>query len=152
MSDAPGRAERRTIWARLAQPGLHWVGLSFILYIAACILPAMPPIFGNSPVSGWDCLASLMYTFPAWWANPLYFVAIILCLCRCHRVAAAFAVVAALLASSFQFMNFPNPGWWRGLNEQESGCICWIMSTQMLAWNLAWKVWRDWNATRIESL
>ncbi len=114
-----------------------------VLYATSCFLPAMPPnyFWGPRPVFGWECLTSFIYFIPAWWANPAYFVSLILCWCRRRRAAACFAAVAAVLACSFELMEFNNRGWMAALGEQEIGCYVWITSIQILACNLVWQEW-----------
>lgn len=136
-------SKRRTLFLRLLGPGAHWVWLSTGLYVAACFLPAMPPIFGNEKITGWQCLASLIIGIPAWWANPAYFLALIFYWCRYGRVAAVLAGIAALLACSFELMGMPNQGWM--LEPQEVGCYLWIISLQILACNLIWREWLRWR-------
>ncbi len=130
-------------YRRVLMPGAHWVWLSILLYVIACFLPAMPPIWGSEPIYGWECLASLIIGIPAWWANPAYFLAIIFSWCRCGRIAAVLAAIAALLACSFELMDLPNQGWM--LERQEVGCYVWIMSLQILACNLIWREWLRWR-------
>ncbi|MDB5347858.1 MAG: hypothetical protein JWP89_6235 [Schlesneria sp.] len=92
---------------------------------------------------GGECLASLIIGIPAWWANPAYFLAIIFSWCRCGRIAAVLAAIAALLACSFELMDLPNQGWM--LERQEVGCYVWITSLQILACNLIWREWLKWR-------
>lgn len=139
QSDTQGLGFRRWL-----SPGPQWGWLSIALYVVACFLPAMPPIWGNEPIYGWACLASLIIGIPAWWANPAYFLALILYWCRCGRIAAVSAAIAALLACSFELMDLPNQGWM--LPRQEVGCYIWIMSLQILACNLIWREWLRWRA------
>ncbi len=154
-TDALHRPETPAIasWSyrRCAGPGVHWVWLSVALYLAACFLPAMPPIFGDHKIIGLSCLASLMYTLPAWWANPAYFLALILYWWHCHRVATIFAAISAVLACSFELLNFPNAGWYEGVFNQEVGCYVWIASMQVLACNLLWQEWIVWRQNENES-
>ena len=126
---------------RFTSPGVHWVWVSMILYAASCFLPAMGGFLGGAPVSGWECLVSFIYFIPAWWANPAYFVSLILCWCRRRRAAACFAGAAAVLACSFELMGVPNRGWMAALGQQEIGCYVWIASIQILACNLVWQEW-----------
>jgi hypothetical protein len=142
-------AQRGFAYRRLLSPGAHWVWLSISLYAAACFLPAMPPIWGNEPIYGWVCLTSLIITIPAWWANPAYFLSLILHWCRCNRIAAALAGIGALLACSFELMDLPNQGW--AIEKQEVGCYLWIMSLQILACNLIWQEWLSWREGRERS-
>lgn len=139
-------------YRRCAGPGSHWVWLSAALYVTACVLPAMPPIFGDHKIIGWSCLASLMYTFPAWWANPAYFQALFLYACHRRRAASVFAVIGAVLACSFEFLDFPNAGWYEGVFKQEVGCYVWIASMQVLACNLLWEEWIVWRQNESESV
>jgi hypothetical protein len=129
----------------VVRPGSHWVLISVCLYVAACFLPAMPPIFGTDPILGWVCLTSLMVGIPAWWANPAYFLALILIWCRRPWAATVLAGIAALLACSFQLMDIQNHGW--AIQGQEIGCYVWIASMQILACNLAWQQWLAWRAS-----
>jgi hypothetical protein len=140
MSQSP---KQIPYYRRLLGPGAHWVWLSTDLYIVACFLPAMPPIWGSDPIYGWECLASLIIGIPAWWANPAYFLALIFHSCHCGRIAAVLAALAALLACSFELMDLPNQGWM--LKRQEVGCYLWIMSLQILACNLIWREWLRWR-------
>ena len=124
------------------KPGAHWVWLSIVMYILACLLPAMPPIMGSEPIYGWACLASLIIGIPAWWAYPAYFLALIFYVCRCGRVAAVLAGIAAALACSFELMGLPNN---TTFEHQEVGCYVWIISLQILACNLIWREWLKWR-------
>jgi hypothetical protein len=131
---------------RLAHPGVHWVWVSIAMYVLSCCLPAMPPIFSGDPIYGFQCLISLMYMFPAWWANPTYFIALILYARRCHRAATGFAAIAAVLALSFEVLElFQNPGAITQIAGQEVGCYVWIASMQLLACNLLWQQWLEWQ-------
>jgi hypothetical protein len=136
-------AKQSSLYRRLLGPGAHWAWLSIVLYIFACLLPAMPPIMGSAPIYGWECLASLIIGLPAWWANPAYFLALIFYACRCGRIAAVLAASAAVLACSFELTGPINQGW--VLQEQEVGCSLWIMSLQILACNLIWREWLKWR-------
>jgi len=115
------------------------------MYMSACFLPAMPPIFwGPSPVFGWECLTSFEYIIPAWWANPAYFLALILYWRRHMRMAACFAGAAAALAYSFVLMDFQL----EFIHRQEIGCHVWIIGIQVLACNLFWQEWLAWCKRR----
>lgn len=138
-------ATPREPWRRLMEPGNHWTWLSIVLYGAACLLPAMPPIFGEHPIPGWLCVAVLAITFPPWWANPAYYVSLILCWVRQRRAALIFAVIAALLACSYELMGLYDQGLERTLAEQQIGCYVWIMSLQIHALNLIWQEWLAWR-------
>jgi len=138
-------ATARRGYHRFVAPGVHWVYLSMALYVTACFLPAMPPIFGTDKVSGWGCLASLIFPIPAWWANPTYFLALILYGLRRHRSATVMAAISSILAYSFEVMNFPNAGWFQGLFKQEVGCYVWTASVQLLFCNLLWQEWIWWR-------
>lgn len=135
--------QHRLSLGRLMSPGVHWVRLSMALYVIACFLPAMPPLFSGGKIYGWQCLTSFFYIIPAWWANPAYFLALILEWRRRHRAAAILAAIAAVLACSFQLMDVPNHGW--AVYDQEVGCYVWIMSLQVLACNLIWQAWLLWR-------
>lgn len=137
-------------YRRCAGPGGHWVWLSVALYVAACFLPAMPAIFSDHKIIGLSCLASWMYTLPAWWANPAYFQALFLYACHRRRAATVFAVISAVLACSFEFLDFPNAGWYEGVFKQEVGCYVWIASMQVLACNLLWQEWIKWRERELE--
>lgn len=136
---------RTCYWFGWSGPGAHWVWVSIGLYVVACFLPAMPPIFGTNKIYGWNCLLMFVYFIPAWWANPVYFLALILTWRRCQRAAAICACLAVVLAVSIQVMGFPNPGWTDGITDSEPGCYVWIISMQLLALNLLWLEWRAWK-------
>ena len=138
----------RASWKSLAGPGVHWIWVSIGLYIIACFLPAMPPIMGTQKLTGWDCLMTFFYFIPAWWANPVYFLTLILNWRRCRRAATICACLAVVLAVSFQFIGFPNPGWTEGITDAEPGCYVWIISMQLLAINLIWQEWRSQTLVR----
>ncbi len=128
---------------RLLQPGRHWVFVSVAMYALACVLPAMT-IF-HDPIPGWVCLTSMLYGYPPWWANPTYFVAVIASLLNRTRVAVVFAVVAALLAVSYEFIGFYEQGVTSTMKELLPGCLFWIASLQLLACQELWRQWLDWR-------
>ena len=130
---------------RLLRPGRHWVLVSVAMYALACVLPAHPPIMGGDPIPGYVCLAWLLYWYPPWWANPTYFVAVIAALLNRPRVAIVFAIVAAVLAVSYELMGFYDQGVPRMMDYLLPGCLVWIASMQLLACNLAWQQWQDWR-------
>lgn len=130
---------------RLLQPGRHWVLVSVAMYALACVLPAMPPIFGDDPIPGYVCLSMLFYTYPPWWANPTYFVAVIASLLNRTCIAVAFAVVAALLAVSYELMGFYDFGVPDTMEKLLPGCLLWIASLQVLACNQVWQQWLEWR-------
>jgi hypothetical protein len=144
-------ARRLLPWRTLIEPGCHWSWLSIVLYGIACLLPAIPPIFSDLPIRGWVCVASLMYTLPAWWANPAYFLSLILYAVRRRRAATIVAGLAAILACSFELMGIPQDGLVKSLAQQEVGCYVWIISLQIHALNLIWLEWLNWRQRR-ESL
>lgn len=129
----------------LIMPGHHWIWISMILYVLACMLPAMPPIFGNNKITGFSCLISFMYMLPAWWANPCYFVALGLVWFRYGRASTVLSVIATALAFSFELSDFPNPGWQNQILDQEIGCYMWVMSMQVLACERLWQQWLEWR-------
>ena len=137
---------------RLLRPGRHWVLVSVAMYAIACVLPAMPPVFdGDNPIRGYVCLITLsdpivhVYAFPCWWANPIYFVAVIASLLNRPRIAVVFAVVAALLAMNFELMCFYSQGFSNAMKELLPGCLMWIASLQLLACHELWRQWLDWQ-------
>ena len=142
------RASWRSLALRLVGPGVHWVWVSIGLYIVACFLPAMHPIMGTYKMTGWDCLTTFVYIIPAWWANPVYFLTLVLNWRRCHRAATICACLAVVLAVSFQFIDFPSPRWTEGITNAEPGCYVWIISMQLLAINLIWQEWRSQTLVR----
>ena len=135
----PPRPLQRQLW----MPGGHWTWLSIALYAAACLLPAMPAFLGDSPIPGWACVAVVIYTFPPWWANPAYYVSLILTGLKRLRAAAVFAVIAALLAVSFEFLRVSELGWSKAFFGQEIGCYVWIASLEIQAINLLCGLWLD---------
>lgn len=135
-------------WRQLLQPGVHWTWVSVVLYLVACLLPAMHPIFGDSPIQGWVCVAVMLYYFPPWWANPAYYLSLILAWIGRRRAATVCAVVAAILACSFELMDIANDGWVKAIMHQEIGCYVWIASLQIQALNLLWQEWLDWRQRR----
>lgn len=130
---------------RLFRPGRQWVVVSVALYVLACVLPAMPPIFDDHPIPGWACLAWMIYTFPPWWANPTYFVAVIAALLNRTRIAVVFAVVAALLAMSYELIEFIDRGVPVAMERLLPGCLFWIASLQLLACHELWRQWLEWQ-------
>ncbi len=130
---------------RLLRPGRHWVLVSVAMYALACVLPAMPPIFDDHPIPGYVCLVWMIYTFPPWWANPTYFVAVITALLNRTRIAVVFAVVAALLAMSYELMEFIDHGVSRATERFLPGCLLWIASLQLLACHELWRQWLNWQ-------
>ena len=133
---------------RLLRPGRHWVLVSVAMYALACALPAMPPIFGENPIPGLACLISMMYGYPPWWANPTYFVAVIASLLNRTRIAVVFAVVAALLAVSYEFIGFYEQGVASTMKDLLPGCLLWIASLQLLASHELWRQWFNWQQRR----
>lgn len=134
---------------RLLRPGRHWVLVSVVMYAIACVLPAMPPIFRNDPFIGLDCLTSMFYGYPPWWANPTYFLAVIASLLNRTRIAVVFATVAALLAVSYEVMGFYDQGMPGMMKLLLPGCLLWIASLQVLACNLVWQQWLDWQRRQV---
>lgn len=130
---------------RLLRPGRHWVFASVAIYALACLLPAVPPIFGDNPLPGWFCVAVLFYTFLPWWANPTYYIAVIASLLNRARIAVVFAIVAALLAVSYELMGFYEKGVASAMKELLPGCLLWIASLQLLACHELWRQWLDWQ-------
>ena len=136
---------------RLLQPGRHWVLVSVAMYALACALPVLGPIGGDNPIRGYVCLIAVndpiihLYELPYWWANPTYFVAVIASLLNGRRIAVFFAVVAALLAMSFEVIGFYNQGVVRTMKELLPGCLFWIASLQLLACHELWRQWLEWQ-------
>ena len=136
---------------RLFQPGRHWVLVSVAMYALACALPVLGPIGGDNPIRGYVCLIAVndpivhLYELPYWWANPTYFVAVIASLLNGRRIAVFFAVVAALLAMSFEFIGFYEQGVVRTMKELLPGCLLWIASLQLLACHELWRQWLEWQ-------
>jgi hypothetical protein len=130
---------------RLLRPGRHWVWTSVATYVLACVLPAHPPIMGGDSIPGYVCLACLLYWYPPWWANPIYFVAVIAALLTRLRIAIVFAIVAAVLAMSYELMVFYDQGGPRVMEHLLPGCLLWIASMQLLACNCMWQQWLDWQ-------
>lgn len=135
----------------LKSPGKHWVLVSIGLYIAACLLPAMPAFMGEQPIPGWACLSSFLYTYPPWWANPSFFIAVLASLLNRERVASFFAVVAVLLAIGFELEGFSNQGIIPTMSEILPGCVLWIISMQTLALNALWRLWLSAQAKSSQS-
>ena len=140
-----------TLHERLLRPGRHWVLVSVAMYVFACVLPAVGPINAENPIRGYVCLISVndpivrVYQLPYWWANPSYFVAVIASLFPWPRIAVVFAIVAALLAMSYEWIAFYQGGI-SGVREVLlPGCLMWIASLQTLACHELWRVWLDRN-------
>lgn len=109
----------------------------------------MRPIFGEGePIRGYALLIAVMDHFPVykfvwWWANPIYFVAIVASLLNHTRIAVVFAVVAALLAVSYELISLCDN---RGAMESLlPGCLLWIASLQLLACHELWRQWLEWR-------
>ncbi|MEK6258615.1 MAG: hypothetical protein AABP62_08340 [Planctomycetota bacterium] len=125
---------------RLLRPGRDWVLVSVAMYLLACVLPAIN--IGSARISGFECLISMMFFHPSWWANPTYFVAVIASLLNRTRTAVVFAVVAALLAVFYILEGFYNHGVTQTMNGLEPGCHVWIASLLLLAWHELWRQWQ----------
>ncbi len=128
---------------RLLRPGRHWVLVSVAMYALACMLPAT--MIFHATIPGYVCLTLMMYSFPPWWANPTYFVAVIASLMNRSRIAVIFAIVAALLAMSLELMGFYVQGVSRTMEELLPGGLLWIASLQLLACHELWRQWLDWQ-------
>ena len=132
---------------RLLRPGRHRVLVSVAMYVIACVLPAVPPFNAENPIRGYVCLISVngplvyVYGLPYWWANPSYFVAVIASLFQWPRIAAVFAIVAALLAMSYEMIAFYEGGISGVRKVLLPGCLMWIASIQTLACHELWRVW-----------
>ena len=83
--------------------------------------------------------------FAPWWANPTYFIAVTASLLNRPRIAILFAIVAALLAVSYELIGFYEQGVSATLNELLPGCFMWIASLQLLACHELWRQWFDWQ-------
>ena len=149
FDEPPAAARRRPfikrMRERLLRPGRDWVFVSLAMYAVACVLPALPPIMGDKPIPGWLCVAVLFYTFPPWWANPAYFVAVIASLLNRTRIAVVFAVAAALLAVSYEVLGFYEQGVADTMEDLLPGCLMWIASLQLLACHELWRQWLNWQ-------
>ena len=150
LSAATGRlAVVEPLRVRLLRPGRHWVLVSIAMYALACVLPA---IGRASPAPGWLCLIIAVtdpwlriYAFPPWWANPTYFVAVIASFLNRPRIAVVFAIVAALLAMSYELMGFYDQGIQATMTDLRPGCLMWIASLQLLACHELWRQWLNWQ-------
>lgn len=100
---------------------------------------------GGDPIPGYVLLSFMAYWFAPWWANPTYFVAVIASLLNRIRIAVVFAVVAALLAVSYELMGFYAQGVPRTMKELLPGCLLWIASLQLLACHELWRQWLEWQ-------
>lgn len=128
---------------RLLRPGRHWVLVSVAMYALACVLPAAT-IFGGS-IPGYVLLSWMVYWYPPWWANPAYFVAVIASLLNRTRIATVFAVVAVLLAVSYELMGFYDQGIPATMEDLPPGCLIWIASLQLLACHELWRQGLEWQ-------
>ena len=139
-----------TLRERLLRPGRHWVLVSVAMYVLACVLPAVGPINAENPIRGFVCLISVNgpfvygYQLPYWWANPSYFVAVIAALFPWPRIAVVFAIVAALLAMSYEGIALYEGGI-SVVRQMLPGCLMWIASLQLLACHELWRQWFDWQ-------
>jgi hypothetical protein len=135
---------------RMLRPGRHWIFVSVAMYALACMLPAVGGL-GDNPIRGYVCLIAVndpiihLYELPYWWANPAYFVAVIASLLNRIRVAVVFAIVAALLAVSYEFIGFYNQGVPSTMKDLLPGCLMWIASLQLLACHELWRQWLEWQ-------
>ena len=141
-----------TLCERLLRPGRHWVLVSVAMYVLACVLPAIPPFYQtDNPIRGYVCLIAVndplprVYELPYWWANPSYFVAVIAALFPWPRIAVVFAIVAALLAMSYEVIALYEGGISGVMEVLLPGCLMWIASLQLLACHELWRVWLDWK-------
>lgn len=140
-----------TLCERLLRPGRHWVLVSVAMYVLACVLPAIPPFNAENPIRGYVCLISVndrivpVYQLPYWWANPSYFVAVIAALFPWPCIAAVFAIVAVLLAMSYELIAFYEGGISGVVEVLLPGCLMWIASLQLLACHELWRQWFDWQ-------
>ena len=138
-----------TLRERLLRPGRHWVLVSVAMYVLACVLPAVGSVDAENPIRGYVCLISVndpivrVYQLPYWWANPSYFVAVIASLFPWPRIATVFAIVAALLAMSYEWIAFYEGGISGVMGVLLPGCLMWITSIQTLACHELWRVWLD---------
>ena len=163
MTTTPSPQESLTVARRFAmivslrdgwlRPGRHWVLVSVAMYALACALPAVRGI-GEFPLRGYVCLIAVndpiihLYELPYWWANPTFFVAVIASLLNGRRIAVFFAVVAALLAMSFEVIGFYQQGVAATMNELLPGCLMWIASLQLLACHELWRQWLEWQRSQ----
>ena len=132
---------------RLLRPGRHWVLVSMAMYVLACVLPAVATPTAAGSIRGYVCLIAVndpiirVYQLPYWWANPSYFVAVIAALFQWPRIAVVFAIVAALLAMSHEWIAFYEGGISGVRKVLLPGCLMWIASIQTLACHELWRVW-----------
>lgn len=119
----------------LTQPGRHWILVALVLYVAACLLPAMKGPFDGRMLTGWECL--MVWIIPWWWANPSILIAIILFCLKWSRASAAFGVVAVGLAVHCELTFLYDDG------DIPIGCILWVISLQIITLNSLWQAWHD---------
>lgn len=132
----------------MTSPGPHWVVASVLMYFIACLLPAIKG-FESSNLQGWLCLIAgaqatfqwifsgrhqsfIPWTIILWWfANPIYFLAVVAYWRRWKRTAAVLGSLAVFPALHFEFV---------GREDVLAGCVIWVASLQLFALNGIWHI------------